>query len=159
MAEAVGSTNQPEPSAAQTAPVAPTGRNRRVGIILLGLLAVLLIAGGLWYIRYQTHGRYFQSTNDAYVQSDAVVVASKVAGYVDQIFVNDNQAVRTGQQLLRVDPREFEAQAAQSQEQRHCCNATIWCKSYFTNAIWWRLSQLSTSHQLNPQSTCSFPYL
>lgn len=98
-------------------------RNRRVSLIALAVVAVLLLAGGLWYARYETSGKYFQTTNDAYVQSDAIVVSSKVAGYVDQVYVADNQAVRAGQSLLRVDAREYQAQAEQAQAQIDVANA------------------------------------
>jgi len=96
------------------------GRKRlspRARRILIGLLIVALLAGGLWYSRYATFGRYQQSTNDAFVQSDATVVASKVAGYVEQVFVAENQEVEQGDPLVRIDARDYRAQAAQAEAQ------------------------------------------
>ena len=89
----------------------------RVRIILIVLLAAVLIGGGLWYWRYESYGRYQQATNDAYIQSDAVVVAPKVSGYVDAVFVADNQQVRAGQPLMRIDARDYRARADQFQAQ------------------------------------------
>jgi len=89
----------------------------RVRIILLVILLVAVVGGGLWYWRYQTHGKYFQSTNDAYIQSDAVVVAPKVGGYVEKVFVADNQQVRAGDPLIQIDARDYRAQTEQFQAQ------------------------------------------
>ncbi|MFZ5683375.1 MAG: HlyD family secretion protein, partial [Pseudomonadota bacterium] len=80
--------------------------------LLLGAIAVL-ISGALWYSDYQRRGRYLQSTDNAYVSADSVVVAPKIAGYVERVFVTENQAVRKGQPLAELDPREYRAQAEQ----------------------------------------------
>jgi len=92
-------------------------KNPRVRIILLLVLAVAVIGGVLWYVRYQSVGKFMQATDDAYIQADAVTIAPKVSGYVDQVFVTDNQAVKAGQPLLRIDARDYRAQAAQVEAQ------------------------------------------
>lgn len=85
----------------------------RIGLILLALF--LLLAFALWFHHYWTIGRYQQSTNDAYLQADQVTVSSKVPGYVEKVFVQDNQQVRAGDPLVQIDPRDARAQAAQAQ--------------------------------------------
>jgi membrane fusion protein (multidrug efflux system) len=95
--------------------------------VRLGLLigAILLAAAGLWwYLDYESRGKYMQGTNDAYVQADSVVIAPKVAGYIDRVFVSDNQAVRVGQPLVLLDPRDYRAQASQIQAQIEASRAT-----------------------------------
>ncbi len=67
----------------------------------------------LWFVRYQSVGKFMQNTDDAYVQADAVTVSPKVSGYVDQVFVADNQQVKAGTPLVRIDSRDYRAQAAQ----------------------------------------------
>jgi len=101
----------------ESAPRPSPLRNPRTRLILLVIVLVLLIAGGLWFWRYEAYGRYIQSTNDAYVQADAVVVSPKVGGYVAELFVADNQQVKAGQPLLRIDPRDYRAQTAQYEAQ------------------------------------------
>lgn len=89
-------------------------RNRRIILIL----AVLVITVGvLWFVRYESYGKYQQSTNDAYIQADGITVSPKVSGYVERVFVNENQEVKAGQPLVRIDPRDYRAQAAQAQAQ------------------------------------------
>lgn len=50
-----------------------------------------------------------ESTNDAYVQADFTLVAPRVAGQISQVLVNDNQTVKAGQLLVRIDDRDFRA--------------------------------------------------
>ncbi|GFZ92741.1 MULTISPECIES: HlyD family secretion protein [Sphingobium] len=89
-------------------------RSPRARLILL-LVALALIGGGvLWFIRFETFGKYQESTNDAYIQADSITVAPKVSGYVDRVFVDENQDVKAGQPLVQIDPRDYRAQAAQS---------------------------------------------
>jgi len=89
-------------------------KNPRVRLVLLIGLAAAILFGIGWFIRYQVYGKYQQSTNDAYIQADSVTVAPKVSGYVDQVFVKDNQLVKAGQPLAAIDNRDYRAQAAQS---------------------------------------------
>ncbi|MEH3100018.1 HlyD family secretion protein [Sphingomonas adhaesiva] len=89
----------------------------RAKLILLALAAIVLVAGGLWFVRYQTVGQYRQDTDDARVEADMVTVAPRVAGNVAALLVAENQDVAAGQPLLRIDPRDARAQAAQAQAQ------------------------------------------
>lgn len=99
-------------------------KSRKVRLILL-IGAILVAAAGLWwYLDYEWRGKYMQSTNDAYIQADSVVVAPKIAGYIDRVFVAENQAVRAGQALVLLDPRDYRAQASQIQAQIEASRAT-----------------------------------
>ncbi|MDE2230218.1 MAG: HlyD family secretion protein [Alphaproteobacteria bacterium] len=91
------------------APAAVIGRlasRRRVAAIALGLAALV----ALWYgEHWWTLGRFVETTDDAYVGGDVTPIAPHVAGFVAQILVADNQYVRQGQPLVRLDPRDFQA--------------------------------------------------
>ncbi len=54
------------------------------------------------------------STDDAYVQADATIVAPKVAGYLRDVLVTDNQPVKAGQPVARIDDRDFVVAVAQA---------------------------------------------
>ena len=56
---------------------------------------------------YLTTGRYLESTDDAYVKADSTIVSPKVSGYLAEVLVGDNQPVRAGQVLARIDDRDF----------------------------------------------------
>jgi membrane fusion protein (multidrug efflux system) len=54
------------------------------------------------------------ATDAAYLQADSSVIAPKVKGQVAQVLVRDNQPVHRGDPLIRIDPEEFDARAAQA---------------------------------------------
>lgn len=58
---------------------------------------------------YLTTGRYLESTDDAYVKADSTIISPKVSGYIAQVLVGDNQPVKAGQLLARIDDRDFRA--------------------------------------------------
>ncbi|NIJ07704.1 membrane fusion protein (multidrug efflux system) [Sphingomonas vulcanisoli] len=89
--------------------------NARRGLLAGAVLVALLILA--WVAYYMIRGKYYEGTNDAYLQADAVTVSSKVSGYVDQVYVVDNQDVTAGQPLVHIDPRDYSAQTAQFQAQ------------------------------------------
>jgi membrane fusion protein (multidrug efflux system) len=84
----------------EPAPV-PPNRARRAGLLALGAVVVLsgLCYGGYWFF----DGRYYESTDDAYVDGDVVQVTSEVPGTVLALNVDDTQTVKAGQSLLSLD--------------------------------------------------------
>jgi membrane fusion protein, multidrug efflux system len=56
---------------------------------------------------YLTTGRYLESTDDAYVQADSTIISPRISGYIADVLVADNQPVRSGQLLARIDDRDF----------------------------------------------------
>jgi len=116
LASGQADVRQPEPSDRAHAPDKPklSGRTK---LILIVLALIILAAAALWFLRYEAHGKFLQDTNDATIQADAVTVAPRVNGYVAQVLVTDNQDVKAGQPLVRIDPRDYHAQAAQAEAQ------------------------------------------
>jgi membrane fusion protein (multidrug efflux system) len=78
---------------------------KRIAVALALSLAVAG-AGDLAY-RYLTVGRYLESTDDAYVKADSTIIAPKVSGYIAEVLVSDNEPVKAGQLLARIDGRDF----------------------------------------------------
>jgi membrane fusion protein (multidrug efflux system) len=98
----------------------------RLPLMIAGPVVVLLIAG-YWYL---TGGRYV-STDDAYVQAARVAISTDISGRVVEIDVHDNDRVKAGQVLFRLDPRPFQiaveeakAQLATVRFQIHAMKAT-----------------------------------
>jgi membrane fusion protein (multidrug efflux system) len=50
-----------------------------------------------------------ETTNDAYVTADFTLVAPRVAGQLSEVLVEDNQQVKAGQLMVRIDDRDFKA--------------------------------------------------
>jgi membrane fusion protein, multidrug efflux system len=82
--------------------------SRRARVLFL-LTTVALIAMTGWGIRWAVYGRFQENTEDAYVKADSMTVAPKVGGYVEAVYVQDNQWVKKGTALVRLDNRQYQA--------------------------------------------------
>jgi membrane fusion protein (multidrug efflux system) len=83
---------------------APQSRRRRwLRRALFALLPLALIAGGYWYVS----GGRVMSTDNAYVEADKVGISTDVSGIVKEIDVGNNQEVKEGQVLFRLDDLPF----------------------------------------------------
>jgi membrane fusion protein (multidrug efflux system) len=78
-------------------------------------LTLLIGLGAAWYgYDWWTVGRFFESTDDAYVGGDITVIAPKVAGFITEVAVTDNQAVHAGDLLVKLDDRDYRAALAKA---------------------------------------------
>lgn len=100
-----------EPAAEAEQPARKRGPMRL--ILMLSVPLLLLLVGGYFYL---TSGRYV-STDNAYVQQDMVSVAPEVQGVVTEVLVRENQQVRRGELLFRIDPRPYRIALAQAEAQ------------------------------------------
>jgi membrane fusion protein (multidrug efflux system) len=85
--------------------------NPRVRQLLLAgaIVALAVIAGLLLYYRHR------ESTDDAQVDGHITPIAAKISGRVADVLVTDNQAVKAGQVLLKIDPRDYQAALDEAQ--------------------------------------------
>jgi membrane fusion protein (multidrug efflux system) len=94
--------------------------------LLLTGAAVAVLAGASWYgWDYWTTGRFLVSTDDAYVKADNTTVAPKVSGYLHEVLVGDNERVRGGQVLARIDDRDFKVALDQAKADVAAAEAAI----------------------------------
>lgn len=82
-------------------------------ILMLSVPLLLLLFGGYVWL---TSGRYV-STDNAYVQQDMVSVAPEVNGVIAEVLVRENQQVRRGDLLFRIDARPYRIALAQAEAQ------------------------------------------
>ena len=98
-------------------------RSRRpVMIGIASVLGVLLVAGGIYY---WLSGRGKVDTDDAYTDGNVVNIAPQVSGQVIELDVNDNQFVHKGDVIVRIDPRQFQYSAEQSQGTLEAAKAQV----------------------------------
>ena len=88
---------------------APPARPSKIRRFLVPAGIVLAIAAILAFVYWWLVGRFMQSTDDAYLQADSVIVAPKVSGYVTDVYVGDNVTVKAGDPLVRLDSRQYQA--------------------------------------------------
>lgn len=84
------------------------GKKRTIAIIIA---AVILVLGGL----YINHASKFESTDDAYVESHLVQIAPKVSGEVVEIFIDDNQKIKEGDTVIKIDDTDYKVRLAQAE--------------------------------------------
>lgn len=81
-------------------------------VLLILLIAVPLVAGiGYWLVDRQQ----YETTDDAYLQSNIVLISPRVQGYVTQVAVDDNQAVKQNDVLVTIDDRDYQARVIQAE--------------------------------------------
>jgi membrane fusion protein, multidrug efflux system len=99
-------TARVEPDAQAGAAPAKAGSGIRRLLMAGAGLAAICAAG--WYGHdYWTVGRFHVSTDDAYVQADTVTIAPRVSGYLVEAPAQDNETVKAGQVLARIDDRDY----------------------------------------------------
>ena len=96
---------------------------RRPLVALAGLAA--LACGGVALTRYVTVGRFIYSTDDAYVRTDLAIISPKIAGYVQDVDVVDNQHVKSGQVLALIDAGDYALAVDASHQKALTQDATI----------------------------------
>jgi membrane fusion protein (multidrug efflux system) len=93
----------------------PRERSRRTRLssrkMLIGAVLVALVAAGVYF----WVGTWNQvSTDDAQVDGHIAPVSSRIYSNVSEVLVNDNQQVKQGQILVRLDPRDYQAKVDQA---------------------------------------------
>ncbi len=102
------------PATGQTRALHPA-RRKQLKYLGLGALAVLGVAAAAQYgLDYWRVGRFEVATDDAYVQADNTLIAPRVAGYLSEVLVGDNQHVTAGQVLARIDDKDFQTALQQA---------------------------------------------
>jgi len=114
----------PIPESLPDAVAAPVkvARARKRGPFFWLAAGILIVAASLWAVNFIHRALVFEETDDAYIDGHVHQVSSRVAGSVTEVLVKENEVVKAGEVLARVDPLEFEialqrARAALAQEQ------------------------------------------
>jgi len=86
------------------------GKRKRAGLLFLVVLVVVAIGAIPIYSYYAAR----ESTDDAQVDGHVVPISPRIAGTLIKIEVDDNQEVKEGQELVRLDPRDYEVALEQA---------------------------------------------
>lgn len=85
---------------------APRSKFPALLVVALALVALVFV---IWRVDSAP------STNDAYASADTIDVVPEVSGRIVELAVTDNQAVKQGDLLFRIDPRPYEANLAKAE--------------------------------------------
>lgn len=86
-------------------------RKQRLMLLGGGVAVLGALAFGSWWLMT---GRYLESTDDAYVRADWVAVSARVPGYVAEVLVKDDQPVKAGDVLVRLQNRDYQSRLEQA---------------------------------------------
>jgi membrane fusion protein (multidrug efflux system) len=104
------------------------GKRRFLLLVTTGVLILLLIAYGVWWIIFASH---FESTDDAYVAGNVVQVTPQIGGTVIAINADDTQRVQAGTTLVLLDPAD--ANVALDQATAQLAQAVREVRTLFVN--------------------------
>jgi membrane fusion protein (multidrug efflux system) len=98
----------PAPSASAAAPVASAPEKKKGGsrrlILMIAVPLVLVVGGGYFYL----NGGRYQDTDNSYVTQPIVSISPDISGRVTEIDVKENQLVKKGDVLFKIDPAPFQ---------------------------------------------------
>ncbi|GAB2895959.1 HlyD family secretion protein [Paraburkholderia jirisanensis] len=95
---------------------------KKIVVLVLCVVALGIIA---WALAGFLGDSNTQSTNDAYVTADFTLVAPRVAGQISDVLVQDNQQVKAGQLMVRIDDRDFRAALMSAQADVVAAKASV----------------------------------
>ena len=127
MPDVMDQLSKPQSSLSAESPAAEPRRSP-VKFIVLGMLVAAVAAGSwTWF-----HFRDQVSSDDAQVDAHITAVAPKIPGNVIEVLVLDNQPVKAGDVLVRIDPRDYQARVdiarsalLQAQSQLHTAQTVV----------------------------------
>jgi len=90
----------------------PNGGRRR---LLLPVVGIVVLAGLVWGVKAMLYARAHESTDDAQVDGHIIPVLARVGGYITAVAVQDNDSVRAGELLVKIDDSEYKVRVAQSE--------------------------------------------
>jgi len=83
--------------------------NKKLIIIILSVIAV--IAAGIYYI----NSLKYETTDDAYVESDLIKIAARVSGQIEDIYIEDNKKIKEGDIIAKIDDADYKVKLEQAQ--------------------------------------------
>ena len=95
-------------------------------LILLAAACAACFSAAVWFGWYWwTDGRFIESTDDAYIGGEVTTLSSKVAGFIETVAVVDNQSIKAGDLLVKIDDRDYRAQLARAEASIAIQQATL----------------------------------
>src|SRR5579863_4620622 len=96
-------------------PPTRTARLSRKQLAIAAAALAVSVAAAAYGYNWWIVGRFIETTDDAYVGGDVTVIAPHVAGFITKVAITDNQKVRAGDLLVRLDDRDYRAALAKAE--------------------------------------------
>ncbi len=85
--------------------------NKKKKYIIIAAVVIAIIAAVLFYI----NSTRYQTTDDAYVESDLTQIAPRVSGQIEEIYIQDNQRIEEGDLIAKIDDTDYKVKLEQAQ--------------------------------------------
>jgi Biotin-lipoyl like len=104
-----------------------TGRSRWTlkRLLMAALVLAVLVAAGIYGHHHWTVSGFLVTTDDAYVNAHSILISPKISGYLSEVPVDDNQAVKGDELLARIDPRDNQTALDQARANVEAAQASI----------------------------------
>src|SRR5712664_1646410 len=96
--------DKPAPGAGADSAAPKSGKRR---FVLMGIVALLALAAASYGVHYFLVGRFFVSTDDAYVRANNTMLGARVTGHIAAILPGDNALVHAGDVILKIDDGDY----------------------------------------------------
>ncbi|MCG8906889.1 HlyD family secretion protein [Pseudomonas sp. DP-17] len=114
-----------QPVTLPATPAVDTAKPTSRKALKLAVAAAAILGAGAYAGHWWLDGRFLEKTDDAYVGGDVTVISPRVAGYIAELKVNDNQLVHAGDLLARIDDRDYRAALAKAEGAVHAEEAAL----------------------------------
>src|SRR5712671_1113582 len=104
--QAPGQAPAQTPAGAPAATAAPKSGARKK-FVMMGVVGLLALAAAGYGVYYVFAGRFYVSTDDAYVRANNTTLGARVAGHVAAILPGDNVVVSKGEVIFRIDDGDY----------------------------------------------------
>src|SRR5690242_2734879 len=94
-------------------PVRRKPRRSKATFLVWGVLLLIVVATGGYFL--WTYLSSYESTDDAQIDGHVDAISARITGHVSDVLVEDAQVVKAGDILLKIDPRDYQAAAAQAE--------------------------------------------
>jgi membrane fusion protein (multidrug efflux system) len=95
------------PAADKPAAASAAQKSNRKKFVLMGVASLLALAAAGYGVHYLLVGRFYVSTDDAYVRANNTTLGARVSGHIAAILPGDNTLVHTGEVILRIDDGDY----------------------------------------------------
>jgi membrane fusion protein, multidrug efflux system len=96
-----------KPAAPEAPAVSAAPKPAKRKMFLIGICALLALAAVSYGVYYVLVGRFYVSTDDAYVRANNTTLGARVSGHIAAILPGDNTLVRNGQVIFRIDDGDY----------------------------------------------------
>ncbi|MCP4618867.1 MAG: HlyD family secretion protein [Bradyrhizobium sp.] len=96
-----------KPADAPAAPAATAPKSGRRKFVMMGVFGLLALAAASYAVYYVFIGRFYVSTDDAYVRANNTMLGARVAGHITEVIPGDNSTVKKGSVIFRIDDGDY----------------------------------------------------